>query len=159
MLPKDDSTRLVWRSLWGGRGVSRGPWFRLPLVYGGPLLVVARPPCVRMQTIPLDSNDMANAMSVRVAFRWHRRFAVGVLVAVVVVDDDAEGEQTIRSGKYNIVADDIRVAFFNGRSLRKPRVVRRGASIQIHFRPNGAIVPKVISSAVNRNLSSNCPRC
>ena len=60
------------------------------------------------------------------------------------VVDDAEGEQTIRSGKYNIVADDIRVAFFNGRSLRKPRVVRRGASIKIHFRPNGAIVPKLI---------------
>ena len=55
-----------------------------------------------MHTIPLDSNDMANAMSVRVAFRWHRRFAVGVLVVVVVVDDDAEGEHTIRSGKYNI---------------------------------------------------------
>ena len=97
--------------------------------------MVARPPCVRMQTIPLDSNDMANAMSVRVAFRWHRRFAVGVLVAAVVVDDDAEGEQTIRSGKYNIVADDIRVAFFNGRSLRKPRVVRRGASIKNPFPP------------------------
>ena len=64
--------------------------------------VVARPPCVRMHTIPLDSNDMANDMSVRVAFRWHRRFAVGVLVVVVVVDDDAEGEHTIRSGKYNI---------------------------------------------------------
>ena len=61
-----------------------------------------------------------------------------------VFNDDAEGEQTIRSGKYNIVADDIRVAFFNGRSLRKPRVVRRGASIKIHFRPNGAIVPKLI---------------
>ena len=43
-----------------------------------------------------------------------------------------------------VVADDIRVAFFNGRSLRKPRVVRRGASIKIHFRPNGAIVPKLI---------------
>ncbi len=61
-----------------------------------------------------------------------------------LVVDDVEGEQTIRSGKYNIVADDIRVAFFNGRSLRKPRVVRRGASIKIHFRPNGAIVPKLI---------------
>ena len=36
------------------------------------------------------------------------------------------------------------MAFFNGRSLWKPRVVRRGASIKIHFRPNGAIVPKLI---------------
>ena len=35
VLPKEDSTRSVWRSLWG-EGGSRGPWFRLPLVYGGP---------------------------------------------------------------------------------------------------------------------------
>ena len=35
---------------------------------------------------------MADAMSVRVPFRWHRGFAVGMLVVVVVVDDDAERE-------------------------------------------------------------------
>ena len=43
-----------------------------------------------------------------------------------------------------VVAADIRAAFFSGRSLRNPRVVRRGASIKIHFRPKGDIVSKLI---------------